>query len=352
MSGPRPARRQLSLFEEPAEVSRDLPAGPPRRASPGAVEAADHVRDLADRMPSGVFLGTSSWSFPGWAGIVYDREWSKARLARQGLAAYARHPLLRSVGIDRTYYAPIGAKDFAAYAAAVPSDFRFLVKAHEECTVARFPNHDRYGVNRGAKNGRFLDPDYAVDVVVGPAVEGLGDRAGVLLFQFPPQSYTWLGGVERFAEKLHAFLTLLPTDVLYAIELRNAELLTIEYRDALRDAGACHCFNVHPSTPDPVSQRRLLEWDGGPATVVRWMLGSGFAYEAARERYQPFNRIVDEDTGSRENIAELCVNAVARQRRAFVIINNKAEGSAPLSAVRLAERIVTSTGRPPQTPGS
>jgi uncharacterized protein YecE (DUF72 family) len=31
------------------------------------------------------------------------------RLARTGLRAYAQHPLLRSVGIDRTYYAPIQA---------------------------------------------------------------------------------------------------------------------------------------------------------------------------------------------------------------------------------------------------
>lgn len=68
-------------------------------------------------------LGTSSWSFPGWAGIVYDHSVSTATLARRGLAAYARHPLLRTVGVDRTYYGPITAEDFAAYAAAVPDEF-------------------------------------------------------------------------------------------------------------------------------------------------------------------------------------------------------------------------------------
>ena len=30
------------------------------------------------------------------------------KLARHGLEAYAKHPLLRTVGLDRTYYRPIG----------------------------------------------------------------------------------------------------------------------------------------------------------------------------------------------------------------------------------------------------
>src|SRR5262249_40602829 len=103
----------------------------------GAAATDAGLRQLAERMPPGIHLGTSSWSFPGWAGIVYDRPASSLQLARHGLAAYAQHPLLRAVGIDRTYYAPLSVAEFSRYADVVPAAFRFLVKAHEACTIVR-----------------------------------------------------------------------------------------------------------------------------------------------------------------------------------------------------------------------
>ncbi len=100
----------------------------------GASEPSARVRVLASLLDElnkgldeGLYLGTSSWSFPGWVGIVYDRQVSQTTLARHGLAAYARHPLFRTVCIDRTYYSPITAEDFARYESAVPEDFRFVV---------------------------------------------------------------------------------------------------------------------------------------------------------------------------------------------------------------------------------
>ncbi len=305
----------------------------------GPAAASETLQGLARRLPPRVYLGTSSWSFPGWSGLVYDRETTKERLAREGLAAYACHPLLRAVGIDRTYYAPLAATELARYAAAVPDGFRFLVKAHEICTVARFPDHARYGAQRGRRNDLFLNSSYAIAEVVAPVIEGLGERAGPLLFQFPPQDVAGLGGPEGFADRLHAFFRTLPRGPLYAVEIRNARLLHSAYVQALQDVGVCHCLNAHPSMPDIASQVRLVG-EPGAATVVRWMLGRDRTYEEARERYRPFNQIVDEDVPMREAIAVQCVEAARERRPAFVIINNKAEGSAPMSVFRLAERIV------------
>ncbi|MFZ9888312.1 MAG: DUF72 domain-containing protein, partial [Myxococcota bacterium] len=114
-------RAQLGLFGQ-----RDEPA-----AAPGIESAPydDELATFAARLPTSLRCGTSSWSFPGWAGLVYDRHHDERRLAREGLAAYARHPLLRAVGIDRTHYAPVGVAQYQQWACAVPEDFRFLVKA-------------------------------------------------------------------------------------------------------------------------------------------------------------------------------------------------------------------------------
>ena len=109
------------------------PARPPKVGhaplDPGLVE-------LAAVLPPNLRLGTSSWTFPGWTGLVWDREYSDPDLSRHGLTAYAKHPLLRTVGIDRSFYRPMTAEQFARHAAQVPDDFRFVVKAPSLVTDA------------------------------------------------------------------------------------------------------------------------------------------------------------------------------------------------------------------------
>jgi uncharacterized protein YecE (DUF72 family) len=319
---------QLSLF------SRDpAPRGDRVRAAPPAPEVAA----LGLRLPRGLYLGGSTWSFPGWEGLVYAGRYSQSQLARQGLEAYARHPLLRAVGIDRTHYRPLPAAELAAYAAAVPDDFRFLVKAHEACTLARYPDRPRYGAERGRTNPRFLDAGYAADEVVAPYAEGLGTKGGALLFEFAPQD---LGPSKSFAARLHAFLAALPRGPLYAVELRNRELLVPDYAAALAAAGACPCLNVHPRMPDVTIQARLAGAAAAPMTVVRWLLARDMTYEAAGRLYAPFNRIAAPDPAARRGLAELAGQSLASGRPFLATVNNNAEGSAPLSIAALAREIL------------
>jgi uncharacterized protein YecE (DUF72 family) len=327
------ARSQLDLF--PRDLLEPASATPEQEA-------------LAADLPASLHMGTSSWTFPGWQGIVYARAVSKSKLAGHGLAAYARHPLLTGVGIDRSFYAPLSAETFAAYAEQVPLEFRFLVKAHEHCTWQRFPMQPRYGALAGQENERFLDTEYTTREVVNPLRRGLGANAGPLVFQFPPQ-----GGVDPrvFAERLHDFLRGLPGGVHYAVEVRNRRWLTPEYAKALSETGATHCFTVHPTMPDVAEQRRMVDAAGADAgVVVRWMLGGNQKYEAALERYAPFDRIVDTDRDSRAAIAALCAEALDAGRPAFVTVNNKAEGSAPLSVFVLADAIRGARGHPETKP--
>lgn len=324
----------------------DLFGGPPTPiAATGShgvapAMAAESLAGLAAQLPRNLHLGTSSWSFPGWAGIVYEETYSQERLARGGLQAYAQHPLLRSVGIDRSYYAPLRRHELERYAAAVPSDFRFLMKAHESLTQAHYPRHARYGARRGRPSESFLEPGYATLAVVDPFVQALGERAGPILFQFPPQNVGAFGGPRLFAERLHRFLRALPRGPLYAVELRNAELLCPEYRDTLADVGACHCVNVYPEMPPPAVQYQRAGVDQAPALVVRWMLQPHLRYEQAKALFEPFDRLVEEDTFHREQIADLVAEACRAAKPAFVIANNKAEGSSPLSLAQLAREIV------------
>ena len=315
---------QLQFFGLPPEPTGAL----------GPAEVPPELHALGARLPAGLRLGTSSWSFSGWEGIVYDRPAKSDKLAREGLAAYAQHPLFRTVGLDRGYYAPIPLEAYQRYAAAVPADFRFLAKAPAE-VLSPWLTLER----GGGENPRFLDAAYATDVAVGPFVEGLGDKAGPLLFQFAPFDLTILGGPSRFAERLHAFLSALPPGPLYAVELRTKGALGFDYAAALQDLGVVHCFNVHSSMPRIREQaERLGETQArAPAVVARWMLGAGLRYQDAKERYQPFDRVVDEDPVARDDLG-LLLSRDARPR--YLIVNNKAEGCSPRSIAALAQRLV------------
>ena len=77
---------QLGLFpDEPA-----APATPPVAAAsvPGRLSA------IASTLPQALRLGTSSWSFPGWQGLVYDRTASQQALAQHGLGLHGPHPVI------------------------------------------------------------------------------------------------------------------------------------------------------------------------------------------------------------------------------------------------------------------
>ncbi|PLZ03259.1 DUF72 domain-containing protein [Burkholderia sp. WAC0059] len=330
----------------------------PKRRARGAVlpaEPSPDLLDLAAALPAQVRLGTSSWSFPGWRGIVYGDDYSNAKLARDGLAAYGAHPLLRSVSIDRSFYAPLSVADYLRYAQQVPDTFRFIVKAPASITDASVRGDRGEPV---AANPCFLNAELAVGEFVRPCIEGLGAKAGALVFQFPPLPPPLLADPAGFVERLAAFLTALPppdsfgeatSDACYAVEIRDAILLTPRLVRALRAAGVRYCVGLHARMPDPLRQAAALalmdgETPAGPL-VVRWSLHSGFRYEQAKARYEPFDRLVDPDPYTRDALAELAARYVIAGQPVLITTNNKAEGSSPLSCVELARAIVAACGQ-------
>ena len=319
-----------------------------KRASPaGRVQPALGGPLAAVSIPSGLYLGTSSWSFSGWRGLVYAGSHPATALSRNGLAAYSRIPMLRSVGIDRTFYSPIDAATYRAYASQVPDDFRFLVKAPASVTDAI--RRDPAGQGRG-RNSSFLDPRLTCDSFVGPCLEGLGCKAGPLVFQLPPMSADVYGSAEQFAERMAGYFSALPRQVagiapLYALELRNRELLTPRLMRTLATQGVRYCLGLHDRMPPATRQARALaaldgsqddgSWRPQGPLVVRWNLRSGLAYEAARQRYAPFDRLVEEDPDTRAVVASLAAAALAGGQPVWIIANNKAEGSAPWTLLKL-----------------
>jgi hypothetical protein len=148
-------------------------------------------------------------------------------------------------------------------------------------------------------------------------------------------------------ERLSVFFSVLPRELgnlkpLYALELRNAELLTPRLMRMLREQGVRYCVGLHDRMPEAERQEVALAALDGETPgdlVVRWNLHRGFLYQTAKQRYEPFDKLVDEDPETRRTLARMAAKAFKAGRKVWITANNKAEGSAPLSLVKLAEEI-------------
>lgn len=319
-----------------------VPAAPaPRARGVQPVPATPEDQALAAALSPHVHLGTSTWSYPGWEGLVWAGRHSESTLSKTGLPAYAAHPLLRAVGIDRGFYRPLAASEFQRHAEQVPRGFRFTVKAPALVTDALLRSDDGRGQQ---PNPLFLDPATALSDFIEPAVEGLGATVGALVFQLSPLPAQRLAQMPEQFDRLHALLRALPRlpSGVVAVEVRDGAWLTPEFVALLRDTGARYCLGLHPKLPPIEAQLPLLRalWPG--PLVVRWNLNrlhGPFGYEAAERRYGEFDRLMDPDPDTRAALARVIRGTAAGGQDAFVTISNKAEGSAPLSVRALAQAL-------------
>jgi uncharacterized protein YecE (DUF72 family) len=296
------------------------------------------VESLARQLHPLIHLGTSSWTFPGWAGICYPPRVTDAQLLRDGLSLYTRFPLFRTVGIDRTYYKPMLREELAEYAAQLPPDFRCTEKVWERIVMPVYPVHPRYGIHAGQRNPSFLDAALFHDEVHAPHV-GLFDRhLATYILEFPPMAPGMRPAPEVFATRLARFLDEAPYGPRYAVELRNRELLSEAHFRVLRERNVAHVYNYWTHMPLIRDQLDLAD-PPGDQLVARLMIRPGASYEQRKAEFAPFDRIQDPSEEMREDVVRLAQTALRRGQKLFIIIDNKAEGSSPLSVIELAKRL-------------
>lgn len=295
---------------------------------------------LAARLPAGLAFGTSSWTFPGWGGLVYRRRYpDRATFVAESLAEYAAFPLFRTVGIDRGYYAPVDADTLTRYAEALPPGFRAVSKVWSEITTLRFPDHPSHGARAGCDNPSFLDPERFAERVAAPYADAFAAHAGPFVLELPRVH----GPVDprAFAERLDAFLRDAPGGFRYAVELRDRRLFTPRYARTLERHGASHVASYWSAMPGPGAQ-----WDrtrglaaAAGHVVLRLMLPPGARYAELKAAYHPFDRLVAPDEGMRGEVVRVVEEALGDGVDTWVVVNNKAEGSAPLTIAALARAL-------------
>lgn len=275
--------------------------------------------------------------------MIYQREYPKTGATAKMLEEYARFPLFRTVGIDSTFYGPPTPATLAGYARALPAGFPCVSKVWDRLTVDTFPKA-RYKALGGERNPDFLNPTVFLDEVLKPYQEQFGDHLGPFVFEFQTMSRASGIDAQQFANLLDAFFSRLPREIPYAVELRNAEFLAAPYFAVLREHNVAHVFNSWTRMPSIGDQLDLPESFTAPFTVVRALLRPGRTYNDAVDAFAPYNQIRDANPELRRDIVRLIELAVATRIPAYILVNNRAEGSSPVTIAAIAKLLAERKG--------
>ncbi len=290
------------------------------------------LRKLADQ--HGLYIGTSSWKFPGWCGVLYDEDdylwgkhFSKARFKRECLTRYAE--VFRSVCVDATYYHLPRKGDFEKLVVQVPEDFRFTFKVPDQITIKNFPNVKTFGERRGKPNEFFLDPRLFRMGFLRP-LEKIRDHVGMLVFEF---SHFHIDDFEHgrdFVAALDRFFAELPQEWHYGVEVRNANFLHDEYFEALARHEIAHIYNQWTLMPGVDEQIALHPLADNPFVAARYLLTPHCNRDWAQREFEPYNQLKEIDPVARETIRLMIDHAISTpaDQPTFIHIGNMLEGNA------------------------
>jgi uncharacterized protein YecE (DUF72 family) len=294
---------------------------------------------IKDLLAEHIYLGTSSWKYAGWKGLIYNQKYaSEKRFNDECLKEYAEH--YPAVGVDHTFYAWPTAPTFTKYVEQTPAAFRFGLKATERSTIFRYPKMKRYGKEAGNLNPHFLDPQVFKDEFLRP-LDPFKERLGPIMLEFSQFFPGTIASGSDFTAKLDHFFAALKDEsgFQFAIELRNANWLKPPYFAMLLKHKVAHVFNSWTRMPALSDQLELTKEIKFPLYVSRLLLRPGVQYEKAVEAYSPYDKVQDEQPELREAAAALVNRARDFGVPAYVFVNNRCEGSAPYTIEAILKRL-------------
>lgn len=168
--------------------------------------------------------GIGGWSFAQWRGTFYPPGLTQARELEHAATR------VQAIEINATFYKTQSPESWKRWAAAVPNDFIFTVKASRYCTNRRVLAEAGEGIER------FL----------GQGLTELGPRLGPILWQ--------MAATKRFeADDFAAFLAMLPASrngvpLRHAVEARHESFADPAFYDLMRAHNAAVVF-LDPAAP-------------------------------------------------------------------------------------------------------
>jgi uncharacterized protein YecE (DUF72 family) len=185
-----------------------------------------------------IYLGSMGWSYKFWP--LYN-----GLKPNEFLRTYAKH--FNSVEINSSFYRIPNRKVICNWISQVPDNFRFTVK---------FPRSISHSLKLKYDEGKL-------DAFIRN-ISTLGDKLGPLLLQLPPSFHS------TEIKYLTEFLSILPTDLTYAVEFRNQDWFNNETYELLRENDIALVQVEHPKRPktyEVTTDFVYIRWEGNRKIV-------------------------------------------------------------------------------------
>jgi uncharacterized protein YecE (DUF72 family) len=297
---------------------------------------------LFDEFGPWLRIGTCSWKFDSWKGLLYEP--GKRYRPQDYLHDYARH--LNTVEIDQWFWSLFpgsirlpDVRTVRQYAESVPDDFLFTVKAPNALTLTHYYARQpaAHAASAGAPNSHFLD-----NALLSRFLERLaplGRKLGPIMFQFEYLNRTKMPSREVFFDRFQAFISRAPREFRYAVETRNPNYLSPPFFAFLKDSGCGYVYLEGYYMPPIGTVFERFTPETSDFSIIR--LHGGERQQIEKDAGEVWDRLISPQPESIQAAARI-VRANARRRvLTFVNVNNHLEGSAPLTIERLLETLAS-----------
>jgi len=274
-------------------------------------------------------LGTCSWKYSSWAGIIY----SGAKEINY-LEEYSRH--FSTVEIDQWFYSLFAdkvtlpkEKDVLAYASSVPETFKFTIKVPNSLTLTHHYNWEKNGPL--TPNTYFLNEELFAAFL--EKLEPMKDKIGMLMFEFEYLNKQKMSGLTEFIDKFSSFLTKVERKYAIGIETRNPNYLRRQYFEFLDKEKLSPVFLQGYYAPFICGTYDRFKQLVNTTTVIRLHGPDRAGIEAQTKNI--WDKIIEPKDDELKKILSMVQSLLKKEVDVYLNVNNHYEGSAPLTVKKI-----------------
>ena len=312
-----------------------------------------------------LLLGTASDRYAGWIGQIYPPDKYKGKITKRsstiGGKRYEDHALpIESVRdyfshfsileLDFTFYRPLLDRDgtptsnffvLQNYRKNIGPGNGLILKVPQIISARRLRRQGKF-----VENPDYLNPDIFVDQFYDPAADIAEDAITGFIFEQEYQPKGDRMALDEFVEGWDRFLTHIPDDSRYHLEIRTGSLLRKAFFQVLESHGVGQVYSHWTWLPPLMEQFQLNEGkmlNSGGDCIIRLMTPLKMNYQESYRRAFPFDKLVEGMMSDKMIVeaVEIIRAVIQHGYRANVIINNRAGGNAPLIAQEISKRFLS-----------
>lgn len=308
----------------------------------------------------GILIGTASDRYAGWIGQIYSEAPYKNRITKRAkkvakesfkenvlpvdsVEEYFQH--FSVLELDFTFYSPLldqalkptrNLHVLRTYRKYLKQGDQVILKVPQVVFAQRLWRGGKFIENPG-----YLNPDIFIRQFYEPVQELLGDLVKGFIFEQEYQPKKNRGSQEEYAKKLDEFLTQLPKDDRYHMEVRTEYYLSTGYFEVLRKHGIGQVLSHWtwlPPLRKQFAKGGTTFLNAGNQLIIRLMTPLRMRYEQAYAKAHPFDNMVEGMMSHHmvEETTDLMLEAIKQGAETIVIINNRAGGNAPMIAQKVS----------------